>query len=54
MTTQPESVDDYRLSVLIQQARAQGQHESHVLWGSTVFDLDSSEPDDFDLIDQEH
>lgn len=50
MTNPPETVDDYMLSVLQQQALATRQSE-RVLWGATV-DLD--EPDQFEQIDQEH
>ena len=50
-----ESIDDYRLQVLLQQERAVGLKERTIEWGMSVFDLDDeADWDEFDLIDATH
>ncbi len=55
-TNPVESIDEYKLSVLIQQRAASGAHIVPILWGGTVFDLDDTpeDLDDFELIDLTH
>jgi hypothetical protein len=54
-TNPVESIDEYKLSVLMQQKAASGVHTAPIEWGMTVFDLDAEDDwDDFEIIDLTH
>jgi hypothetical protein len=46
---QPESLDEYRLSVLLQQAKADGIKVTPVEWGGHLYELQEDDPmEEFD------